>query len=194
MNAQVAPADGRALPVLSPAVAAAQERLGELRRLHGVTSHGRPPSPSACTALSGVGAGDSAGTSLSDDDGRKVRRTQESATHRERWAEIARRGLFSQPLVEHLRRVTGNQRQATSEGGADPLPNPLPQGEGDGPLPNPLPQGEGARPSPQPSPTGRGGRTLSSTPLPACPPTQVKVYPDIALAILRRKKAAAGRV
>jgi len=142
------------LPSLSPAVAAAQQRLLELRRIHGTFP-------------------------VSGDEQKKVRRTSESATHperlthSERWAEIARRGLFSQPLVEHLKRVLSDGRQVTSEEGAsggaaieDPLPNPLPQGEGAG----------------------------SPAPLLPRPPALLKVYPDIALAILRRKKAAPGRV
>ena len=90
-----------------------------------------------------------------------MRRTQEGATHRERWAEIARLGLFSQPLVEHLRRTANVELHATSEEGCSP-PSPLPP--------------------------------RSPAPPPPFPPAHVKVYPDIALAILRRKKAAPGRV
>ncbi len=99
MNAQVAPADGRALPVLSPAVQAAQERLRELRRHFGVTSGERRPTADAAPC---------------DAPTQKERRTPESATHPEGWAEIARRGLFSQPLVEHLRRVTRDEPRAVS--------------------------------------------------------------------------------
>ncbi len=46
METQDSPADGRALPdcgQLSEAVRAAQEKLLELRRLHGVDAHGRNP-------------------------------------------------------------------------------------------------------------------------------------------------------
>ena len=177
MNAQVAPADGWALPVLSPAIAAAQERLWELRRIHQVTVNGPRPTDEIRNCELGI-------------------RNEEGRTsvplRSNDWAEIARRGLFSQPLAEHLKRVGNYESGIRNEKGA----------RGPDPLPNPLPQGEGAGPSPQPSPTGRGGQTLSPTlshrarglDLLPCPPAQIKVYPDIALAILRRKKAAAGRV
>ena len=122
MNAQVAPADGRALPVLSPAVQAAQERLRELRRHFGVTSDERRPTADDMGALHFLecDAPSQADGAFSDEAAPKGRRTSESATppertHRERWAEIARRGLFSQPLAEHLRRVTSDERRTTNQ-------------------------------------------------------------------------------
>ena len=91
--------------------------------------------------------------------------------------------MFSQSLAEHLKRIGNyelgirNEESGGKIGSLAPLLPCSPARQD--PLPSPLPQGEGT--------------CAPAPPLPR-PPAQVKVYPDIALAILRRKKAAAGRV
>ena len=74
------------------------------------------------------------------------------------------------PLLPGSAGVTSAARQ-------DPLPNPLPQGEGTrGPLPNPAPWGEGTR-GPLPNPLPRGEGTISPAPLPPRSPAPAPVIP-----------------
>ena len=74
----------------------------------------------------------------------------------------------------------------------NPLPNPLPAGEGvERPLPNPLPEGEGAK-----SPLSEGERAISPAPLPPCSPALFLAAIDITdpgnVGALTRTAHAAG--
>ena len=148
-----------ALPAASPAVAAAQQRLLELRRRHGVTSDEQRATsdelaaPSAIPAITKTSAAVAPGS----------RPPGPPAAARTDWAAVARLGLYSQPLAQHLKRATNDERR-TPDDAAAVAPYPLP-----------------------PAPVA------PAPPLPRSP-AQVKVYPDIAIAILREKQSAAGRV
>jgi len=134
LNTQGSPADGRALPEFgepSAAVRAAQERLLQLRRQHGITSHGR-------SWEGGKGEGE--------------------------------KGSGGDTRYE-IRDTKYELRSAQD----DELPRPTDQQQS---------QDTAEQVASQPAPSSLVSRISNL----------VRVFPDIALAILRRKKAAPGRV
>ncbi len=148
MNTQGSPADGRALPEFgepSAAVRAAQERLLQLRRQHGITSHGR-------SWEGGKGEGE--------------------------------KGSGGDTRYE-IRDTKYELRSAQD----DELPHPTDQQQS---------QDTAEQVASQPAPSSLVSRISylesHNSYLVSRISYLIRVFPDIALAILRRKKAAPGRV
>ena len=200
MKTQDLPADGRALPAaggeLSEAVRAAQERLLELRRAHGVEARGRTTSdvsgglkptagtPSALKRTASEALPSSTGFSRVSCASRGFEPAS-SLTYDSRHT--------SQTLVAHLRAAgarRARQAAADDQQWLDELRITnyelrIKRGEDDRAL-SPLPP---CSPAPL--------LPCSPPPLLPCPPAPlpaVRLYPDLAPAILRRTQAAAGRV
>ncbi len=196
--------------MLSPAVAAAQERLRELRarraesRREGTAAAGErgrggvgergsgdaTPVPGGMNPTAArqnrLEAGcRSAGTSLAP-----LPPCPPAPLHS--WEEIARRGLYSQTLAAHLR-AAGWGEDAEEPGSRDAGQKGRQSAHRGSTAPT------DTTPFNPPTPPGA---QLFSAPPPPCPPAalppqapaHVKVHPDIALAILRAKQAAPGRV
>ena len=166
---------------LSEAVRAAQERLGELRREHGAAARGRAMREAAESAPAPFLPFSPAPL--------LPRPPAPPLTYHSRHT--------SEPLIAHLRAAAARRAQWAAADDRQWLSQLR--------ITNDelrIEKGEAARGEWQVA--GEGG-AISPAPLlpcslsplhppPSCPPAHVRVHPDIALAILRRKKAAPGRV